>query len=177
METEFEVKILDVDVEQIKKKLAELGAEKLAEKNMRRYVYDIKPEWTSTWIRLRDTGEKSTLTIKEIQKHEIDGTKEIEVVVNDFEKTNELLNKLGFVHKAYQENNRISYKLSDVKIEIDFWPMIPPYIEVEGKNKEDVEKVVKLLGFTMEQTTGLGVGKVFKHYGIEIHDFKELKFN
>ena len=55
--------------------------------------------------------------------------------------------------------------------------IIPPYIEIEGKTKEDVEKTVKLLEFTMEQTTGLGVSKVYEKYGINIHTYKELKFN
>jgi adenylate cyclase class 2 len=176
MQAEYEVKILDVDVKEIKKKLEESGAKKYLERNMRRYVYDIDPADQSRWIRLRDNGEKTTLTIKKIESDNIDGTKEIEVRVDDFDKTNQLLNELGLFHKAYQENKRISYRLNGVKIEIDFWPKIPPYIEVEGVNQEETEKVVRILGFDMSQTTSMGVTKVYEKYGIDIHDFKELKF-
>lgn len=177
MDTEYEVKILDVDVEKIKKKLGEIGAKKYLEREMRRYVYDIDPQDQSRWIRLRDNGEKTTLTIKKIENDGIDGTKEAEVIVNDFNKANLLLNELGFFHKAYQENKRISYRLDGVKIEIDFWPKIPPYVEIESESQEETERVVKMLGYELTQTTSMGVTKVYaERYGINIHDYKELKF-
>ena len=68
MKTEYELKILDIDVDKIKQKLQQLGAEKKVERNMRRFVYDIHPDKKHTWIRLRDNGLKTTLTIKDIQK-------------------------------------------------------------------------------------------------------------
>lgn len=177
MQAEYEVKILDIDVEKIKKKLDEIGAKKYLEREMRRYVYDIDPQDQSKWIRLRDNGEKTTLTIKKIENDGIDGTKEIEVIVNDFEETNLLLNELGFFHKAYQENRRISYKFGRVDIDIDFWPKIPPYVEVESESQEKIERVVEMLGFELTQTTSMSVTKVYaERYGINIHDYKELKF-
>ena len=176
MKTEYESKILNINVEDIKDRLEKLGAKKYLERSMRRYVYDINPENKKSWIRLRDDDEKITLTIKEISSYEIDGTKEIEIIVSDFEKTNELLKKLGFMPKAYQENKRISYRLDGVEIEIDFWPKIPPYLEVEGKSIEDVKKTIKLLGFEFSEATSLSTKEVYKKYGLKIHDFKELKF-
>lgn len=176
MDTEYEIKILDIDVDEVKKKLESLGAKLYLERSMRRYVYDFHPKKKDCWIRLRDNGERKTLTIKEIQKDTIDGTKEIEVTVDDFEKTNLLLNKLGYFHKAYQKNRRISYRLDNVKIEIDSWPKIPPYLEIEADSEEEVYKVVALLGFKKSQTTSIGVKKVFTHYGIDIDSFKELTF-
>ena len=90
---------------------------------MRRYVYDIVPGDLSKWIRLRDTGEESTLTIKEIHHDGIDGTHEVEVTVSDFEATNKLLALLGFTPKSYQENPRSSYELDGAQVEIDAWPL------------------------------------------------------
>ena len=176
MKTEYEIKILDIDVEQIKAKLDAIGATKHLERSMRRNVYDIDPEDKDSWIRLRDNGEKTSITIKEIKHDGIDGTKEVEVDVHDFNMADQLLKRLGYRSKAYQENRRISYRLDGVKIEIDFWPKIPPYIEVEGGSEEAIAKVVKRLGFEMSDTTSIGVKKVYAHYGINIHDFKELKF-
>ena len=176
MKTEYECRILDIDVDKLQKKLLELGAEKIKERKMRRYVYDIAKSKVKSWIRLRDDGQKTTLTVKEIHSDEVDGTKEEEVIVNDFEKTNSLLNKLGFDYKAYQENRRISFKLNNTFIDIDFWPKIPPHLEIEGNSKEEVENVVKILGFTMEDTTSIGIEKVYQKYGINIHEFKELHF-
>jgi len=176
METEYEVRILDIDVEDVKKRLKALGCDECIERSMRRYVYDIKSDGRYMWIRLRDNGEHTTLTIKEIESDKIDGTKETEVIVNDFNKTKMILSQLGFEPLAYQENKRISYKLEGVDIEIDFWPKIPAYLEVEGKSVEEVRKVVEKLGFKMEETTSIGVRKIYKKYGLEVHDFKELKF-
>lgn len=176
MKTEYECRILDIDVEEIQKKLESIGAKKVKERAMRRYVYDIDPNREGFWIRLRDNGEKTTLTLKEKVSDEIDGTKEIEISVDDFEKTNTLLNRLGFVAKAYQENRRISFVYKDVEIEIDFWPKIPPYLEIEADSVEKVEKVVKLLGFKMSDTTYISIPKVYQKYGLDIDKFKELKF-
>jgi len=50
------------------------------------------------------------LTIKEIISDSIDGTKEIEVEVSDFEDTNLILEKMGYKFKSYQENKRTSFK-------------------------------------------------------------------
>lgn len=176
MKTEFEVKILEIDVDKIISKLASLGAKKIDEKLQKRYVYNIGEKSDNRWIRLRTDGKKTTLTIKEIQNHNIDGTKEIEISVDDFEKTNLLLEKLGFVHKGYQENKRISYVHDGVEIEIDFWPQIPPYLEVEGESATEVENMVKLLGFDLSQTTSINTTDVYNKYGIDINLIRELKF-
>lgn len=173
MKIEYEVKILDINVKDILGRLEKLGARKIIERNMKRFVYDLKD---NSWIRLRFDGQKTTLTIKEIKDDSITGTKEIEVVVSDFDNANIILERIGFKAKAYQENKRISYKLDDVEIEIDFWPMIPPYIEIEGNSIKDVENIVEKLGFQMSQTTSINTIKVYDKYGIDLNSIKNLKF-
>ncbi|MFA6422303.1 MAG: class IV adenylate cyclase [Candidatus Buchananbacteria bacterium] len=176
MQTEFEVKILDVNVEEIVSKLDALDAEKIGEKMQKRYVYNFNPIRENSWIRLRTSGEKTTLTIKEILNDQIDGTKELEITVDDFEKTHLLLEKLGFTPKGYQENKRISYMLDNVEVELDFWPQIPPYMEIEGKNISDVEKIIKKLGFQLSDSTSINTVQVYQKYGIDLNSIKELKF-
>jgi len=176
METEFEVRILEIKPEKIIKKLEKIGAKKIIERNMKRYVYDFTPKQAGSWIRLRDDGQKITLAIKEITNDNIDGTKELEIKVDDFTKTNELLEKLGYKNKGYQENKRTTYELDGVEIDIDEWPKIPPYMEIEGKTKEEVEKTVKKLGYTMNDTTGINNIKIYKKYGINLDKIKTLKF-
>ena len=176
MDTEFEVKILDIDVDNIISKLESLGAKKLKEKDQKRYVYDFSPKKENSWIRLRTDGGKTTLTVKEIENHKINGTKEIEISVDDFEKTNLFLEKLGYSNKGYQENKRVSYILDNVEIEIDFWPKIPPYLEIEGKSIQEVENIIKLMGYEKSQTTSINTTEVYKKYGIDIENIKELKF-
>ena len=176
MQTEFEVKILDIDVPKTISKLSVLGAKKIAEKFQKRFVYDFDPPKENSWIRLRTDGKKTTMDIKEIQNDNIDGTKELEINVDDFEKTDLFLEKLGYVAKGYQENRRISYILDDTEIEIDFWPQIPPYMEIEAKSVAKVEMMIEKLGFDRSQATSIDTGKVYKKYGIDIYSIKELKF-
>jgi adenylate cyclase class 2 len=74
---------------------------------MRRYVYDVTPGDQSKWIRLRDTGDETTLTVKGITSDAIDGTREIEVGVDVFAATNALLGMLGLTPKSYQETKEL----------------------------------------------------------------------
>lgn len=178
METEFEVKILDIDVRSIRNRITAIGANFVENLKYRRYVYNPAgiTENNGTWARLRTDGKHTTLAVKTITDKTIEGTKEIEVKVEDFEKTNTILKKLLILPKAHQENKRELWKLGDVEICIDEWPKIPAYLEIEGPTKGAVEKVVKLLGFSMEQTTGENTRDIYLSHGIKVEDFKELKF-
>ena len=94
MNTEYEIRILEVNIKELETKLDSMGAIKTGEFHQKRYVYDLNPVEKGKWIRLRTNGNKSTLTYKDIVSNTIDGTKEVEVVVDDFEKTNILLEKI-----------------------------------------------------------------------------------
>lgn len=176
MKTEYEIRILEINVQEMIKKLERLGAEKVGEFDQRRYVYDIKPADDNKWIRLRDDGYITTLTYKDVTKNTIDGTKEIEFEVEDFEKTNEFLEKIGFIHKCYQENKRIRYNLNGVEIDIDSWPLIPTYMEIEGESEKQVLQMIDLLEVDKEKVTTLNCQDIYEKYGIDIYSIKVLKF-
>jgi adenylate cyclase class 2 len=173
---EHEAKVLDIDPDFTQQLILDKGGQLLGEKLMRRYVYDITPGDQSKWLRLRDTGSEVTLTVKEITSDAIDGTHETEVVVSDFDTTNQLLAALGYVPKSYQENKRTSFVLDGVEVEIDSWPRIPPYLEIEGKSREDVIRVAAVLGYGEDELTGENTTKVYARYGIELAGIAELKF-
>ena len=42
MKTEYEIRILEIDKEEVIRKLEELGAKKIGEFNQKRYVYNLK---------------------------------------------------------------------------------------------------------------------------------------
>ncbi len=177
MKTEYEIRVLEIDKESIVKRLEDLGAIKRGEYNQKRYVYDLKPIQKDKWIRLRTNGIETTLTYKDIESNTIDGTKEVEIKVDSFEVANEFLNKIGFVARSYQENKRIQYKLDNVEIDIDTWPMIPTYLEIEGNSKEEVNNMVKKLGLSNLKITALNCDDIYrKIYNIDISKIKELKF-
>ncbi len=177
MKTEYEVRVLDIDKDKLILKLESLNAKKAGEYNQKRYVYDVIPKDDKKWIRLRTDGKETTLTFKHAKSDKIDGTKEAEVIVSDLETTNEILNQMGYFSRSYQENNRIRYILDDVELDIDSWPMIPTYLEIEGKDEKSVLDMIEKLGLNKEKITALDVQSIYKDiYGIDISNMKELKF-
>lgn len=173
---EHEAKILDIDADAIEKLILERGGQKLGEKHMRRFVYDIDPNDQSKWIRLRDSGNETTLTVKKIMSDAIDGTHEVEIGVDDFGGTNEFLAMVGFKPKSYQENKRVSFLLDGAQVEIDTWPKIPPLVEIEAGSKDEVVRVAALLGFAEDQLTGENTIKVYARYGIDLTTITDLRF-
>lgn len=174
---EYEARVLEIDKEKLEEKLKLLGAKKVADFSYRRRVYNFNPATDGKWIRLRTDGTKTTLTIKEIKSQEIDGTEETEIQVSDFEKANEILNKLGYKSHSYQENKRTRYLLENVEIDIDTWPYIPTYVEIEGKCTEDVTNTIEKLGLSNHTITSIDVQDVFrKFYKIDIAKKENVKF-
>lgn len=53
MQTEIEVKVLNIDKAEMVQKLESLGAKRLGEFDQKRYVYDIVKNDESQWLRLR----------------------------------------------------------------------------------------------------------------------------
>ena len=178
MAKEREVTILNIDIKEFTKNLLKHGAVKKDEFLQRRYTYDFNPILPNKWIRLRTNGKKTTLTIKEIKnKAAIDGTMELETVVGDFDVMNDILRELGYSYRNYQENYRIIYLMDDVEISIDSWPLIPTYVEIEGKTNEDVVMALEKLGYTLDDATTLDVTSIYNEiYGIDLLKIKELKF-
>ena len=177
MNTEYEVRVLEIDEAKMIKKLASLGAKKVGEWHQKRYVYDMIPPEENAWIRLRTNGNESTLTYKNVKENTIDGTKELEIVVSDFEKTNNLLELMGYHHKGYQENKRIRYLLDGVEIDLDTWPLIPTYMEIEGKNEQEVKDILSKLDIEKEKLTTLNCQDIYKDiYNIDIDNIKRLSF-
>lgn len=177
MKTEYELRILEISKDDMIKKLEELGAKINGTFKYKRYVYDLKPVQKGKWIRLRTNGKSTTLTYKDIVSNTIDGTKEVEFEVEDFDKTNEFLKLVGFISRSYQENERIQYILNDLEIDIDSWPMIPTYMEIEGKSEEDVMSIIQVLNLDRTKITTLNCDDIYKQiYNIDISKIDNLKF-
>jgi len=174
-EIEFEAKILDIDPEKTRAALLEVGAIHLGDRLQRRYVYDI-PGKPGTWVRLRDNGTATTLCVKEILTDAIDGVRETETPVGDFDATNTILGKLGYQPKAYQENRRSSWSLLDAAIELDHWPLIPPYLEIEGRSAEHVHETARALGLAVDDLTSENTTLIYRRYGIDIESITRLTF-
>lgn len=174
---EYEARVLEIDKAKLEEKLNLLGAKKVADFDYKRRVYNFNPKSDNKWIRLRTDGNKTTLTIKELKSQEIDGTEENEIQVSDFEETNTILNKLGYKAHTYQENKRTRYLLDGVEIDIDTWPYIPTYVEIEGNSVDEVKNTINKLELNENIVTSIDVQEVFKKfYKIDISKKEEVKF-
>jgi len=175
MKTEYEAKVLEIDVDDVKKLLESHGAKFVGRFEQKRYVYNTVPVHPGKWVRLRSNGNKTTLCFKSIESNAIGGTKEIEFTVPDFEQAHQFLEAIGICNKSYQENIRTSYVLDGVEIDIDEWPMIPAYLEIEGASEQAVHDMVEKLGLGHHQVTGASVTDIYKMYGFDLNDLDKMK--
>lgn len=148
MNTEFEIKFLDIDHDALRKQLQEMGAKLVAPMRLMRRAIIETPELKAkgAFIRVRDEGDKVTLTYKQFTDLSIDGAKEYEVTVSDFQSTVDLLAQAGLASRSLQESRRETWVFDGAEIVLDEWPWLKPYIEIEGDSEEHVQDVAKKLG-------------------------------
>ncbi|MEO8863115.1 MAG: class IV adenylate cyclase, partial [Candidatus Saccharimonadales bacterium] len=149
METEIEAKFLDIDTDSLRQKLQSLNARLInPEREMKRRVFDFEDgrlKKVNGWVRVRDEGDKVTLSYKQLNDRTITGTKEVNVTVSSFDDTCDFLDCIGLKSKSFQVTKRESWVLNGVEIEIDTWPWIPQFVELEGKSEDAVKQVASLL--------------------------------
>lgn len=149
MQTEIEAKFLDVDHDVLRARLAQLGAIcQQPMRLMRRKNYDFpdfRLERIGGWVRVRDEGDKITLSYKQLNDRTLHGTKEVCMTVDSFEAADAFLVAIGLEAKTYQETKRESWSLGDAYIELDEWPWAKPYIEIEAPSEDAVRKLASEL--------------------------------
>lgn len=131
------------------------------------------------WIRVRQTNDKTTIAVKHIlapNETNIQQMLETEIEVSNINEANNLLEALGFVYKSYQEKERMTYSLDGYELDIDTWPGIPAYVEVEGKSKNDLENILNKLGYSIEDTISCTADEIYEKYGLSMFDSREIKF-
>lgn len=154
MDIEYEAKFAKINKTKIRKKLKSLKAKLVRPEFLqRRFTFHLPGgcEIPGGWIRVRDEGDKITLTLKTICGQKISGQKEITLKVDDFEKARQLLRNIGCVEKSYQENKRELWLLDGIEITLDEWPFLEPFIEIEGKSEREVRTLSQKLGFNWNQ--------------------------
>lgn len=154
MRPEIEAKFLGVDFDMIRQKLQAAGAVCVQSlRLMRRRNFDLPDdslEAKGGWVRVRDEGDKVTLAYKQLDYRGIDGTKEVSVVVSSFDATCELLLSAGLKQTSYQETKRESWELDGAQIELDEWPWVKPFVEIEAQSATELFAVASKLGLNKE---------------------------
>ena len=131
------------------------------------------------WIRVRQTNDKTTIAVKHIlapNKTNIQQMLETEIEVSNIKEANNLLEALGYSYKSYQEKERITYLLDGHELDIDTWPGIPTYVEIEGNSDTELENILNKLGYSMKDTISCTADEIYKKYGLSMFDSREIKF-
>ncbi len=168
MKTEIEAKWLDIAAPGVRVRLRELGAALVyPERLMRRYAFDY-PQGTMRnrggWARVRDEGDRVTMSYKQLNDRGLHGTHETTLVVDSFEHAKEFLEDLGLVVKSYQETKRELWRLADAEITIDTWPWIPTFVEIEAPEESTLWEVAAKLELPKEAALHGSVEIVYQRY-------------
>jgi adenylate cyclase class 2 len=128
-----------------------------------RKVFDfpVGHEIDNGWLRVRDEGDKVTMSLKIVGGKNIEDQKELCLKIDNFDSAVELLKSIGCPQKAYQESKRELWIIDEVEITIDEWPFLEPFVEIEAKNEEEVKRVSSLLGFDYNQAIFCSVDTLY----------------
>jgi adenylate cyclase, class 2 len=164
MKHEYEAKFLAVDIAGLQAKLAALGAVRALPRTLlTRKIFENDSLDGGAWLRLRDEGTRSTLTLKQVtDATTIDGTKEIETEVADLHAMADILRRVGLTEVRYQENYREEWRLGEVAFDFDTWPDLPTFLEIEGPDEVSVRQAADLLGLDYSQARFGSVDEIYK---------------
>lgn len=169
MQVEYEATFPNIDKNQVRERLKAAGAILLKPEFLQKRVVFHLPEGHEVrggWLRVRDEGDKVTMSFKIVNGDKIKDQKEICLRVDNFEWADIFLESIGCRKKAYQENKRESWKLDEVEITIDEWPFLEPFVEIEGKSENEVKRAAQKLGFDYRQALFCSTDTLYsKKYG------------
>ena len=152
-DTEFEAVFKNINKNTIREKLTKIEAKLLVPENLQiRKVFKLLDNEQDGFVRVRKeiTG-KTTITIKIFTSKKISGQKEKEIIVDNFENAVNILEILGLEQKAFQETKRELWEIDNVRIMIDEWPFLEPFVEIEGNSEAEVIKVSEKLGLSYKE--------------------------
>lgn len=178
IEQEIEVKFSPIIITDMQKRLEKAGASlKNPMRLMRRKVYggEANPGMDCTYGRVRDEGDTITMSAKYSAKNNsITSQREAQITVGDFENATQVLECFGLVATDYQENRRETWELEDgTLVELEEWPGLPPYLEIEGSSVEALKHAATLLNLEWKNHLTVPTdGLYMSHYGISAEEVR-----
>jgi adenylate cyclase class 2 len=176
---ELETKIMDIDVENIRNILLSNNAEKVKMEDQINDIYDFEDGRLLSkkgYARIRTVDDRLNnkivyfmTTKKMLSQERFKVMEENETIIENKKMGEGIFKSLGLILKESNKKYRESYKLHDCLIEIDindksFCPF--PYLEIETTSEEKLEKVVNILGYTLEDTTSKTIYDILTERGI-----------
>jgi adenylate cyclase class 2 len=172
---EIETKVLEVDTDKVKETLKSLSAKET--QNIRLIVDWYGPTGLTHagddpwYLRVRTTSDgKSEASWKSLPK--ITGntrhSDEVNFNFTDPLLAGKLFENIGLENYAHQEKDRVSFTLQDWNFDLDQYPGMPAYLEIEGRSHEHVQEAIKLLHLEGHKSIGEGERVLIKkEYGLD----------
>lgn len=161
MQTEFELKFLWEDHTKLQSTIIEHGGMMRSPMTMmKRMIFDLSGD--GEFIRVRDEWDKVTMSYKKMISQAIDGVKEINLAISNFDAGVAILKAGGLKANSYQESYRSVFELDGCEICFDRWPGINEYVEIEWDTQEQVEQVITILWLDMSQWFGGTVNSIYQ---------------
>lgn len=186
MDIEYEATFINIDKDEIRSRLKKANAELVKPEFLQKRINFNLPKYIFkySWARVRDEGDKITMSYKAVEEKEekIEKQKEINLVIDNFDKGVKFLEALGCIQKSYHETKREIWKLGNVEICIDEWPFLEPFVEIEGKSEKEVKQVSKKLEFNYSEARFCAVDKLYSEkYDIPVetinHNMPKIIFD
>lgn len=175
---EIEIKILNVDIDKLRRDVLKHGGSLVKKENQENYIYFLPDNLKNTpgYVRVRriynllNGTKKDILCIKKILSQEkFKITEEHEVEVMDFNECSMFLNSAGIRFNKRQDKYRESYKFNGVLIEIDIWDknVFPyPYLEIEAVDENRIFETMDLLEIPRDKATSKSLEEIKIEMGL-----------
>lgn len=174
MQQEVEAKFLDINHDEVRDRLRQLGANlEKPMRLMRRVMLDypdsrFQKSNHSRQLRVRDEGDKVTVTYK--SRTDSQYADETEFTADSFDVAVQLFENIGLQVYSFQESKRETWHLDDVEVVLDEWPWLNPYIEIEGPDESSIKSAAAKLGFDWTAAYFGTVDTAYKHQYPKIAD-------
>lgn len=170
MQVEYEATFTDIDKGEIRNRLLSVGANLEREEFLQRrtvFHLPVGNDIKGGWVRVRDEGDKITMSVKVVDGSGIEDQKESCLVVDNYQEAETFLQVIGCTRKSYQETRRELWRLDEAEVTIDTWPFLEPFIEVEGASEAVVKAVSEKLGMNWNLAKFCAVDVLYaEKYGI-----------
>ncbi len=171
---EHEIKVLNVDINQVKEKLEELGAKKVYEDERKFTVLDNENgDYLKQDKLIRITEEGSVKVSIHINNSKPKIKEAIKYKASRVKEQLDFFLAIGLKPIAKAKAQRISYELGDIDFDIDDFYKIPPYLEIDIENVDNYQELLKKLGLENHEVVKMGTEAIFEHYGLNY--FEEYK--
>lgn len=176
---EHEIKVLDVDIEKLKLKLEEIGAKKVYEDVRTIIALDTADR---TFLNKKDkliriTDEGSIKVTMHVNQSNPKIKKGIKFKTSRMKETLDFFEEMGIKPISKVKAPRISYELGKIDFDIDSFPKIPPFLEIDIEFLEEegytIEQLLEKLGVQDNEIVTMGTEDIHKLYGIDY--FEEYK--